>query len=70
MTTRSNTVIVTLGAAILIPKVEQWTGLKLSVSDIADLFAAGALGWHGFSTVFEHYFPPKVPFAQPAEPAK
>lgn len=67
---RGNTVIITLGAAIMIPRVEQWTGIKLTINDIADLFAAGALGWHAFSTVFEHYFPPKVPFTQPVIPAK
>lgn len=66
---RGNTVIVTLGAAILIPRLEQWTGLRLTINDIADLFALGALGWHGFSTAFEHYFPPKVPFTPPDDPA-
>jgi hypothetical protein len=62
--TRSNAVIVGLAAALIIPRVEQVTGVKLTPEDVADLLALGLMAFHGAAATFERYFPP--PPAQPA----
>lgn len=72
---RSNTVIVALAAAILIPHIRQWTGLTLTLDQVGELMAGAVTGWHGFCAVVERYFPPpalraaSVPFVstQPQE---
>jgi len=69
-TQRKNATIVVLAAAIVVPRIQQWTGIKLTVDDVADMVALGITVWHGAATVLEHYFPPKIPFTTPVEPAK
>lgn len=55
---RSQTVIVALVAALLIPRVQRWTGVALTLDDIAALMAASVGVWHGLCAVIERYFPP------------
>ena len=60
---RSSSVIVSLAAALLIPRVQKWTGVTLDLNDIVDLMAGAAVVWHGASAIFERYFPPPAPRA-------
>lgn len=67
---RSQTVIVALIAALLIPRIQRWTGVVLTLDDIAALMAASVAAWHGLCAVIEKYFPPPQakaapPFVQP-----
>jgi hypothetical protein len=67
---RSQTVIVALVAASLIPRIQKWTGVVLTVQDVGDLLLYAVTLWHYAATVFERYFPPpalraaSVPFVQ------
>lgn len=72
MNPSQNRVLVTLIAAILIPRLEQHFGLKLTADDIADLVALVVVGAHGVATFFVRYFPPKGPMAPkgPSSPEK
>lgn len=56
---RSNTVMVALLAALLIPRIEKWTGVKLTDDDIAALMATAVTVFHGGAATLERYFPPK-----------
>lgn len=56
---RSNTVIVSLLAALLIPRIQKLTGVTLTNEDVADLFALALVSFHGAAAAFERYFPPK-----------
>jgi hypothetical protein len=67
MNTRQNSIIVALASAMLVPKIEQLTGVKLKTEDVAELVAAALIAWHALAAFIETRFPPKV---QPAEPAK
>jgi hypothetical protein len=68
---RSQAVMASLLAAILIPKIQKWTGVKLDIDDIVDLMAGAAIAWHGLCAFIERYFPPpavkapQTPFASP-----
>lgn len=67
---RSQSVIVSLLAALLIPRIQKWTGVTLDIEDIAGLMAAAVVGWHGLYAFVERYFPPPQakaapPFVQP-----
>lgn len=68
---RSSSVIVSLVAALLIPRVQKWTGVTLDLDDIAALMAGAVVVWHGLSAFVERYFPPPhaleagVPFVPP-----
>lgn len=72
---RSNTVLVGLIAAVVAPRIEKATGIKLDTDDVAALVGLALVGWHGgiaglawLGTVFTHYFPPKVPFDTAVKP--
>jgi hypothetical protein len=58
---RSNTVLVGLLFAIIAPRVEKATGVKLSLEDFLDLLTIGLAAWHGVLSVIERYFPPPNP---------
>ncbi|MDR5726785.1 MAG: hypothetical protein RB191_04875 [Terriglobia bacterium] len=60
---RSQAIMASLLAAILIPKVQKLTGVKLDIDDIVDLMAASAILWHGLCAFIERYFPPPAPKA-------
>lgn len=60
---RSQSVIVALLAAMLIPRIQKWTGVTLTLDDIACLMAAAVASWHGICAVIERYFPPPMPHA-------
>lgn len=67
---RSQSVIVALLAALLIPRIQKWLGVTLTIDDIAGLMAAAVTVWHGLCAVIEKYFPPPQakaapPFVQP-----
>jgi hypothetical protein len=68
---RSNAVIVSLTAALLIPRIQRWTGVTLTIDDIAALMAAAIAAGHAVSAWLERYYPPpmapSVPFVQPLE---
>lgn len=64
---RKESIIASLLAAMLIPRIQKWTGVTLDINDIVDLMVAAALGWHALAATFEKYFPPPAPRA--AEPA-
>jgi hypothetical protein len=66
---RSNTVMVGLVAALIVPRIEQTTGIKLTIDDVAALIALAGVAWHGLATAFERYLPPPNP-QKPVEPAK
>ena len=70
MNSRGNTVMVGLVAALIVPHIEEATHVKLTTDDVAALISLAVAAWHGIATVFEHYFPPKIPFSQPVDPAK
>lgn len=55
---RGNTVMVTLLAALLVPRIQRMTGATLTLDDVAALVAGSATVWHGGCAVFERYFPP------------
>lgn len=57
----SNTVIVSLVAAILAPKVERYTGVKLTPEDQVALVAGAVTVFHAAVAAFERYFPPPQP---------
>ncbi|MDR5726722.1 MAG: hypothetical protein RB191_04555 [Terriglobia bacterium] len=69
---RSNAVIVALVAALLIPRVQKWTGVVLNIDDIAALMAAAVTVSHGLCAFIERYFPPPkapsttTPFVNPS----
>ena len=62
---RSQQIIVVLIAARLIPLVQKWSGVTLSVNDVGDLLAAGFIAFHAAAAAFQRYFPP--PATKPAE---
>lgn len=64
-TQRGNTVMVGLVAALVVPRIERLTGVKLTLDDVAALVALFMAGWHGVATVFERYFPPPNPMTPP-----
>lgn len=66
---RGNTVMVGLIAALIVPRIEQTTGIKLTIDDVAALIALAGVAWHGLATAIERYFPPPNP-QKPVEPAK
>lgn len=55
---RSNAVALGLLAAILIPRIQKWTGVVLTTEDVAELMAGGYAAFHAAAAVFERYFPP------------
>jgi hypothetical protein len=74
---RSQTVIVALAAALLIPRIQRWTGVTLTLDDIAALMAGAVAVWHGAGALIERYFPPpraieaaSVPLVNPSPGAK
>lgn len=69
MNSRGNTVMATLVAALILPRLKQF-GVELTTDDVIVLIGLVPAAWHAVATVFEHYFPPKVPFVVPVEPAK
>lgn len=68
MNTRTSTVTAALVGALIIPRL-QGLGINLKPDDVIVLIGLVPAAWHGVLTFLEHYFPPKVPFAQPVEPA-
>lgn len=56
---RSNTVIVALAAAMLIPRVQKWTGVTMTTDDVAALMASALALFHGGAAFLERYYPPK-----------
>ena len=73
---RMQSVIVALLAALLVPRIERWTGIKLNEDDIGALVGGAVAAWHGAAAVIEplwerfayKYLPP-IP-TSPAQPAK
>lgn len=55
---RKESIIVSLLAALLIPRIQKWTGVTLDIEDIAGLMVAASVGWHGFCAFVELHFPP------------
>lgn len=51
-------VLVTLTAALVVPRIERATGIKLTTDDVAGLIGLIAISWHGAVTAFVRYFPP------------
>lgn len=66
--TRSNTVMVGLLAALVVPRIERATGIKLTTEDVGALIGLAIAAFHGIATAFERYFPPPNP-TQPVTPA-
>lgn len=64
---RTNTVLVSLVAAIAVPKIEQVTGVKLTPDDVAALVALAIVVWHGAVTAVEQ-FPLYVQKFRPTSP--
>lgn len=56
---RSSTVLVSLIAALLIPRIQRLTGVELSNEDIAALIGLGTAAFHGLLTFIERFIPPK-----------
>lgn len=56
---RSNSTIVALVAALLIPRIQKWLGVTLTLEDVAALVAAAVAAAHTISAAFERCFPPK-----------
>lgn len=65
---RSTSVIVSLVAALLIPRVQKLTGITLGLDDVAALVAGAVVVWHGLCAFVERYFPPPVPRALETAP--
>lgn len=66
---RSNSVIVALVAALIIPRIQKLLGVTLTIDDIAGLMAVAVTGAHAVCAVFERYFPPpQVKVAPPFVP--
>jgi hypothetical protein len=70
---RSQTVIVSLIAALLIPRIQRCLGVTLTLDDVAALVAAAITVWHGLGAagericaVLERRFPPPVPMSPPS----
>jgi hypothetical protein len=55
---RKNTVIVSLVAALLIPRIQRATGITLDVDDIAGLIGLAIAGFQAGAAIVERYFPP------------
>jgi hypothetical protein len=68
MSSRTNPVIATLVAALILPRLKE-IGITLTTDDVIVLIGLVPAAWHGVLTFLEHYFPPKVPFTQPEDPA-
>jgi len=69
MTPQSNRVLIALVAALIVPRIEQLTGIKLTPDDVAALVGLAVVAAHGVAAIFTRYFPP--PNSQtPAGPAK
>lgn len=62
----NNRLIATLVGALLVPKIERATGVKLTTDDVAALVALVPVAWHGIGAIFDRVFPPKQ---QPVGPA-
>lgn len=58
---RVNMLLVGLAAAVIIPRVEELTGVKLTTGDVAALMALALSVGHGAMLAFERYFPPPAP---------
>src|SRR6185437_15408492 len=56
---RGNAVMLTLVAALIVPRVQKLTGITLSMDDVATLMALAAVAWHGGASIFDRYLPPK-----------
>ena len=68
-TDRQKTVIATMLAAIIVPRVQRWTGVTLTLSDVADLMVAAAMVWHGVASFIESRWPPvPQPLQNPTPP--
>lgn len=52
---RTNTVLVTLLAAVIVPRIEQLTGVKLTVDDVGALMALAVVVWHGGVSAVEQF---------------
>lgn len=70
MNPQSNRVVVALVAALLVPRIEELTHVKLTLDDVAALVGLSVALWHGAARAFVTYFPPPSPKAEPAAPAK
>lgn len=55
---RGNTVLVTLVAAMVIPRIQKLTGVRLDTDDVVALMALAFAGAQGAAAIFERYFPP------------
>ena len=64
MNSRTNPVIATLIAALILPRLKD-VGITLTTDDVIVLIGLVPAAWHGVLTFLEHYFPPKVPFTSP-----
>jgi len=69
MTPQSNRVLIALVAALIVPRIEQLTGIKLTPDDVAALVGLIVVAAHGVAAIFTRYFPPPNP-QTPAGPAK
>ena len=56
---RSNTVLLSLVAALVVPRIERATGIKLTGDDVAALMGLAVVAWHAGASTLERYFPPK-----------
>ncbi|MGH8266275.1 MAG: hypothetical protein ACRETS_03050 [Steroidobacteraceae bacterium] len=65
---RANTVMVTLLASLIVPRVQALTGVQLSAGDVAALIAASAALWHAGAAIFTRYFPPPTRLTPPSAP--
>jgi len=66
---RSNVVMVSLVAALVVPRIQQMTGIVLTIDDVAALIALAGVLWHAVAQTFERYFPPPIhsPFLTPEQ---
>lgn len=55
---RGNTVLVTLVAAMVIPRIQKFTGVRLDTDDVVALMALAFAACQGAAAAFERYFPP------------
>lgn len=58
MNDKRNAVIVALVAAALIPRIQKFLGVTLTIDDIAGLMALAVTAGHGVCALIERYFPP------------
>lgn len=70
MNDRAKQIVIVLIAARLIPWIQKFFGVTLSLNDIGDLFSVAVIGWHSVAAsvcaITKRYFP--LPSPNPTQP--